>query len=352
MPYKELITTVITTYKRPLLLKRAVNSVLQQTYPHFQISVYDNNSDDGTEELMQEFARQDKRVKYHRHPTNIGMMANYEYAFANIKTPYFSMLSDDDYLMPCFFETAIKSFEEYPKAAFVACGVGQNDGKDIVWDPLSAWKREGCYEAPDGVLEMLSSYNTLPLPTGILFQSKSVKDITPDWSEVVQLRWDSDYLLQISAQYPCVINKKLCAIFSLHENSFTGAFFSEMKNAVKLHDKYLKASERMLNRLIANPSVSDDSKIVIKEKFLKMLRNETSYHMYRYIVMKNNVAAIELMKIFQDYYPIDKKQKLLGLLARLNNTVLFQPVIGSCFLILRTLIHFYRRVKDINVRRR
>ena len=76
----EMISTIITTYRRPLLLKRAINSVLKQTYPHFQVYVYDNASGDETEKIAHDLMKKDSRVKYHRHPENIGMMANYQYA--------------------------------------------------------------------------------------------------------------------------------------------------------------------------------------------------------------------------------------------------------------------------------
>ena len=41
---RPLITTVIPTYRRPHMLQRAIRSVLDQTYPHFKICVYDNAS--------------------------------------------------------------------------------------------------------------------------------------------------------------------------------------------------------------------------------------------------------------------------------------------------------------------
>lgn len=43
-----IITAVIPTYRRPRLLRRAIKSVLAQTYPHFQVCVYDNASGDET----------------------------------------------------------------------------------------------------------------------------------------------------------------------------------------------------------------------------------------------------------------------------------------------------------------
>ena len=92
------ITTVIPTYGRPRLLARAIRSVLYQSYPHFEVHVYDNASGDETREVVSQFALRDSRVKYHVHPRNIGMMENFAFGISDVETPFFSILSDDDFL--------------------------------------------------------------------------------------------------------------------------------------------------------------------------------------------------------------------------------------------------------------
>ncbi len=57
------ITTVIPTYRRPKLLKRAILSVLRQSYKDLQVHVYDNASDDTTEQVVADLASADSRVK-------------------------------------------------------------------------------------------------------------------------------------------------------------------------------------------------------------------------------------------------------------------------------------------------
>ena len=61
------VTIVITTFRRPNLLKRAIKSVLQQTYPYFEIRVYDDASGDETEKVVSEFSKVDPRIHFHSH---------------------------------------------------------------------------------------------------------------------------------------------------------------------------------------------------------------------------------------------------------------------------------------------
>ena len=59
MDKNPLITVVIPTFKRPKLLKRAIQSVLNQTYPHFKICVHDDASGDDTGKIVAEMSRND-----------------------------------------------------------------------------------------------------------------------------------------------------------------------------------------------------------------------------------------------------------------------------------------------------
>jgi glycosyltransferase involved in cell wall biosynthesis len=51
----ELISVIIPTYKRCQILAKAVNSVINQTYKNWELIIIDNNSNDGTEELIANF---------------------------------------------------------------------------------------------------------------------------------------------------------------------------------------------------------------------------------------------------------------------------------------------------------
>ena len=119
-----MITTIIPTFQRPLLLKKAIESILAQTYPHFKICIYDNASGDETEAVVKRFMEQDSRIFYHCHLENIGMMANYEFALAKIDTPFFSLLSDDDFLLPEFYALTLQRCYFFKKRVFHRIVIG------------------------------------------------------------------------------------------------------------------------------------------------------------------------------------------------------------------------------------
>lgn len=302
------ITAIITTYKRPKLLKRAVESILKQTYPHFKLYVYDNASGDETSEIMTHYASKDSRITYHCHSENIGMMGNYQYAFSNISTPFFSFLSDDDYVLPWFFETAMNEFKKYPDAAFTACGVLvlNNKGQPQV-DPLSNWQKEGYYPHSAGLYEMLSANNKFPLPTGILFQLDKVKHVKPELTNEMQIMWDPDYLIQISAQNPVAINKKISAFFFAHDEGYSSNFYNQLKKSTKFLDDYLIAMERIIEKVEGNNLINSDTKSYTKTSLKNIVRNEFIQHMKNFSSNRNIRGFLYTYKLFIKKFGFNKK---------------------------------------------
>ena len=108
-----LVSVLIPTYNRKELLKRAINSVLNQTYKNIEIYVTDNASTDGTFEVMQELLKNDKRIIYNKREKNTGPLYNGSEAYNHLKGKYAIVLCDDDYFLSnTFFENAVNVMEE------------------------------------------------------------------------------------------------------------------------------------------------------------------------------------------------------------------------------------------------
>jgi glycosyltransferase involved in cell wall biosynthesis len=300
------ITTIIPTYRRPELLRKAVQSVLDQTYKNFQVCVYDNSSGDETEKIMLEFAKNDSRVQYHRHTQNIGMIKNYEFGFNRINTSYFSFLSDDDKLDPWFFDTALQAFAQFPEAAIAICAVKllQENG-EVIASTLLPWSREGLFEVPDGFLEMLSAADRLPIPTCTLFSKKKIKGICPSWTSEMELRWDSEYILRIASQYPIFITKKPCGFFLLHSSSYSTIHYQQMHLTSKALDAQLKTSKAMINNILANPDFSVDFKRNARQLFNRTTRHDMYHFFFIYIKKRRFIEALFSIKFIHNYFGID-----------------------------------------------
>lgn len=300
------ITVIITTYKRPKLLKRAIESVLRQTYPSFLLCVYDNASGDETANVVSKLQKTDSRIKYHCHPENIGMMNNYQHAFSHVTTPFFSFLSDDDVVLPNFLESALKGFAEHPDIMFSAgATVIVNEKKEVIINPLTLWKREGYYAPPEGAYEMINKWKWIP-PTGILFNHSILKEVPICISN--QRAWDCDFLLQIAARFPIFVSKKMHGIFLHHEQSFSAQQDSEnWRSAVN------KIQEGIKN----NNAIPWSTSIRLLERLKRSLKEHAYSSIRHYVVWGKIDQASLALKVYTRHYTPSLQIILLTILIKM-----------------------------------
>lgn len=204
------ITAIICTYRRPKLLRRAIESILNQTYQDFQICVYDNASGDETAAVVAESAQQDSRIKYHCHPENIGLLKNYSYAMQQVDTPFFSFLGDDDVILPNFYSMALAEFERVPDAYFCATSVLSLSLKG---DKVGRTKfTSKTLNAPDGVFEFVQS-GINPNLHGTLMR----REVIAERGGFMTYPWDDrDLLYRIAATHPIVLSSEEFLLFTIH----------------------------------------------------------------------------------------------------------------------------------------
>lgn len=211
------VTTVIPTFRRPRLLRRAINSALEQDGVEARVSVFDNCSGDDTGSVVA--GLQDSRVGYYCHPFNLGALKNFQYGVARVDTPFFSILSDDDYLLPGFYQRAIAALEAHPEAMFWI-GVTLNvDGRGTVWDArMNRWEREGLFLPPEGAIAMTGGL--APTWTGMVFR-REVLDQAGFIDPETLGPSDLDYTLRLGVRFPYLFEKVPVAVFTINSQSFS-----------------------------------------------------------------------------------------------------------------------------------
>jgi glycosyltransferase involved in cell wall biosynthesis len=104
------ITIGIVTFDRIELLKRAVQSVLVQSYKNFVI--YIGNDNPKKKINFKELGiKKNNKIKIFNYKKNIGERGNLNYLLRKCKTDFFCWLGDDDYLHKDFFKILISQFK-------------------------------------------------------------------------------------------------------------------------------------------------------------------------------------------------------------------------------------------------
>lgn len=128
-----LVTVYIPTFNRCKLLKRAVESVRNQTYKNLEIIIVDDCSNDGTHDYLKETAALDNRIHYFIKEKNSGACVSRNIALNNAKGEYLTGLDDDDYYDQYHLEKMLlkfKSLKSEKVAVFPSAGAIV-DGKII-----------------------------------------------------------------------------------------------------------------------------------------------------------------------------------------------------------------------------
>jgi hypothetical protein len=118
----------IPTYNRAATLSRAVDSVLAQTRPDLELVISDNASSDETQELCEQRAALDGRIRYLRQAVNQGPTANFNLLFTECRGAHVMMLSDDDWLEPDYVERCLAELSDprgHSARRALVCGVAR-----------------------------------------------------------------------------------------------------------------------------------------------------------------------------------------------------------------------------------
>ena len=119
MVANERVSIVVPLYNKGFYVRRALESILRQTYPCFEVVVVDDGSTDEGPAAVQNLAAGDDRISLVAQ-ANAGPGAARNRAVHEAKGSLIAFLDADDEWEPHFLDLAFATFEAYPTASAVA----------------------------------------------------------------------------------------------------------------------------------------------------------------------------------------------------------------------------------------
>lgn len=113
-----LFSILIAHYNNAAFFKQCYESLKNQTFHDFEIIVVDDGSTDGSLEEIEEFTKNDQRVKIFKNQENKGVGYTKKRCVELAKGEICGFVDPDDALVPDAIETCIKAFE---KQNIIAC---------------------------------------------------------------------------------------------------------------------------------------------------------------------------------------------------------------------------------------
>lgn len=146
------ISIVVPTYNTPAtFLAAMIESVLAQTYPHWELCLADGNSSvEHVRPILEKYAGADKRLKVQFLDANRGIAGNTNAALALATGEFVALLDHDDMLAPFALFEVVKALNDHPEADLVYTDEDKLDPAGRRVDP--------CFK-PDWSPDTLRSHN-------------------------------------------------------------------------------------------------------------------------------------------------------------------------------------------------
>lgn len=84
------------SYKHPLWIGEAIESVLSQTFSDLELVIVDDGSNDDSAKIIEEYAKKDNRIKYHFFQTNKGAVIAVKKCYEISCGKYIGIINSDD----------------------------------------------------------------------------------------------------------------------------------------------------------------------------------------------------------------------------------------------------------------
>ena len=282
-----LVSVVIPTHNRSIMLRRALDSVLNQSYENIEIIISDDGSTDDTQEMLTIYS--DNRIKIYKNDVARGACNARNNAINMATGTYVTFLDDDDEYLPTRIEDMVNVYNE--KYAYISAGyylkISKNRVDEAKYNRKSITLKDILYRHSIGSVLFLTKLNYIKEVNGF---DESLPS-SQDYDLLLKL-----HLLKGEGQY---LDKPLAIIHIEHEydrittskNKFKGhwLFYKKYKYFFDIGQRKNKIYEllRYKNKnitlrhilwLVPNEFMSQALKLYVSKKFPSIKKIQTFYY--------------------------------------------------------------------------
>lgn len=213
-----LVSIVLPTYNGEEYISRAIQSIINQTYTNWELIIVNDCSTDSTLEIINNFSKQDSRIKIINNDKNMKLPASLNRGFKEANGEYYTWTSDDNEYYPEAIEKMVNFLDVHREYGMVyaICQL-----LNCPKDQIDVWG-----EIPATVENLLE----FSVCAACFLYRKTVAEEVGEYDTNTFLAEDHDYWLRIRLKYKIANINEVLYKYRLHSKSLT----SSNKNKARL----------------------------------------------------------------------------------------------------------------------
>jgi len=248
-----LITVVLPVFGRPLFLSSAINSVLNQDDPDWELLIADDGSDSETYSLLQSYTF-DRRIKLIRRQYIVGLFSNLNKTITEVSSPWQLILCSDDLLLP----NAITRLKQLTRtyrdcnlilSSFLSIGSSGEPKPDVNGLFYDRFSPETRVFSVNTLLPHLLHYGSVNGNiTGMLIHRSLFIDAgnwRGSWSQSADWEW----LIRATSAGSILVNRDPIAYVRIHPQQLS---VSNGRNTTEIHETSVVLHTLLLHPYLAN----------------------------------------------------------------------------------------------------
>lgn len=209
-----LVSVIMPSYNHEKFIREAIESVLNQTFHDLELITIDDNSEDNSREIIEEFAKKDKRMRKTFHKENLGIAKTLNEGIKNSEGEYIALIASDDMWALDKLEKQLNILKK-DENLIVWCNSAIIDGYSNLTGEKSSEKYNNA--TPDGHVfdEIINSWIS---GSGIMMKRENIEDV--QFNEDLKYLNDTMFYLDLAHSHKFHYMEEALSKYRLHgENS-------------------------------------------------------------------------------------------------------------------------------------
>jgi glycosyltransferase involved in cell wall biosynthesis len=224
-------SVIIPTYNRAPFLKKALESVLNQTFEDFELIIFDDGSTDGTSDLIKSY--NDIRIKY-IYQENTGVSRARNRALSHAMGEYIAFLDSDDWWLKRKLEEAEEAIRQNPSyKIYHTQEKWFRNGEHL--NHMKKHLKKGGY-----IFENCLELCSVSISTAVI--KKILFDEIGNFDENMEVCEDYDFWIRATSKYPvCLIDKVLTEKEGGHPDQLSSRYWGMDRFRIQAIRKLLES---------------------------------------------------------------------------------------------------------------